>query len=149
MVLVRANVLLAHFLSDSEFIRYIPGGGMRDIQQVLMRWGGWAREHPSMGYSHIAAGFKGLLPHTAKNRLSCCDEDGLAVDRAVARLQAIRQPEELELILRHYVYGESKSAIARGWKCSEGRVRQQMQIAEGFIDGCLSHEEIKLQMEKY
>ena len=121
---------------------------MRDIQQVLGRWGVWAREGSSLGYSHIAAGFKGLLPGSTKQQATCCDEDGLVVDRAVAHLQAIRQPEELELILRYYVYGQSKSAIARGWKCSEGRVRQQMQVAESFIEGCLVSQNIRLEMDR-
>lgn len=120
---------------------------MRDIQQVLGRWGVWARESSSLGYSPIAAGFKGLLPSSSKTLASCCDSDGMLVDRAVAQLQAIRQPEELELILRFYVYGQSKSAIARGWKCSEGRVRQQMQVAESFIEGCLASQAIRLEMD--
>lgn len=120
---------------------------MRDIQQVLGRWGVWARESSSLGYSHIAAGFKGLLPNHSKSQASCSDDDGLIVDRAVAHLQAVRQPDELELILRYYVYGQSKSAIARGWKCSEGKIRQQMQIAESFIEGCLVSQNTRLEMD--
>lgn len=38
---------------------------MRDISLVLERWGSWAAMDSSgVDYSHIAAGFKGLLPHT-------------------------------------------------------------------------------------
>lgn len=37
---------------------------MRDIQVVLERWGNWSKHkiETEVGYSSIAAGFKGLLP---------------------------------------------------------------------------------------
>lgn len=34
---------------------------MSDIQTILARWGGWAREHSHLDYPHIANGFKGLV----------------------------------------------------------------------------------------
>jgi hypothetical protein len=121
---------------------------MRDIQEVLGRWGVWARESPKVSYSHIAAGFKGLLPQQ-NGRPSCCDDDGLIIDGAVGHLMKVRKPEELELILRHYLYGQSKSAIARSWKCSEREIRRQLQVAESFIDGCLCILGVPLEMDIY
>lgn len=121
---------------------------MRDIQAVLERWGAWARENPQVGYSHIAAGFKGLLPQR-KGRPSCCDDDGLIIDGAVGHLQRVRRPEELELIIRHYVYNQPKRDIARGFKCSEREIRRQMQAAESFIDGCLCVLGVPLEMDLY
>lgn len=122
---------------------------MRDIQLVLERWGVWARDNSDVDYSHIAAGFKGLLPKTEKSAESCCDSDGLAIDAAVARLRQVRKPEELELIMRHYIYRQSKSSISRHWKCSEGNIRHQLQIAEGFIDGCLAITGVVLEMDPW
>lgn len=84
----------------------------RNIQLVLERWGVWAKDNSGIDYSSIAAGFKGLLPYTTSSRLSCCDDDGLAVDGCVSRLKSHRY-DEWELVIRHYVYNQSKRAIAR------------------------------------
>jgi hypothetical protein len=122
---------------------------MRNIALMLARWGVWARDHSEINYSHIAAGFKGLLPGKGRAVAPCCDNDGLLIDRAVGQLKVARQPRDLEIILRHYVYGESKSAIALKWKCSEREIRRHLQIVEGFIDGCLSMAGSRLEMEEY
>lgn len=120
--------------------------GIRDIQLVLARWGVWARCSSGLDYSSIAAGFKGLLPDTSKSKASCCDDDGLVVDGCVARLKQYR-PEEYELIIRHYVLNHSKRAIARQQKRDEKLVRINMQMAEGFVDGCLAMLNVKLEMD--
>jgi len=122
---------------------------MRNIQLVLERWGIWARDNSGLDYSHIAAGFKGLLPRSASKFESCCDDDGLIIDTAVGCLRKVRQPEELNMILMHYVYGQSKSAIARRRKCSEREIRRQLQVAEGFIEGCLAMTDASLEMDPY
>ncbi len=59
---------------------------MSDIQTVLTRWGVWAREHSQLDYSHIASGFKGV---ETRNKMaeSCCDNDGLAIDKTIGNLQ--------------------------------------------------------------
>ncbi|WP_339373929.1 antiterminator Q family protein [Xenorhabdus vietnamensis] len=120
---------------------------MRDIQQVLVRWGGWSSNATSVGWSPIAAGFSGLLPANGDNRLTCSDEDGLIVDLCVARLQAIGQGEELEYLQQHYMYGRSKREIARDSQVSESLVRHRMQVAESFIAGCLDMLGIQLDMD--
>ncbi len=122
---------------------------MRDIQLVLERWGGWAVDNTDNSWSPIAAGFKGLLPPTGKSRLSCCDNDGLIIDAAVRRLKDVRQVEELNLIMLLYVYRLSKREIGRKLKLNEARIRQQMQVAEGFIDGCLAMVGVTLEMDPY
>ncbi|WP_407321777.1 antiterminator Q family protein [Dickeya ananatis] len=123
---------------------------MRDIQLVLERWGAWAaNESSGVDYSHIAAGFKGLLPRTSKSRESCCDNDGMIVDAAVTRLKHVRQQEELELIVLHYINQVSKCGLARMYKCSEGMIRIKLQIAEGFIDGCIAMTDARLEMDPW
>lgn len=117
---------------------------MRDIQMVLERWGGWASSDGSgVDYSPIAAGFKGLLPQTSKSRLSCTDNDALIIEGCLARLKS-RKPYEHSLIVAHYLYGISKRKIAKARKKDEKLIRIEMQMAEGFIDGCLSMLEVKL-----
>lgn len=122
---------------------------MRDIQLVLERWGIWARDNSGVDFSHIAAGFKGLLPRNGGRVDSCCDDDGLIIDAAVGCLSRVRKGEELYLIFSHYVYGQSKSSIARLMRCNEREIRRQLQIAEGFIDGCLSMSGAVLEMDPY
>ncbi|HHQ6566677.1 TPA: antiterminator Q family protein [Serratia fonticola] len=109
---------------------------MRDIQLVLERWGVWARDNTNVDYSHIAAGFKGLFPPSSTSKPSCCDDDGIIIDAAITRLKVMRRPDELQLLILHYVYGMSKRSIGRMRKTSEGRIRQEIMLAESFVDGC-------------
>ncbi|MDE1486770.1 antitermination protein Q [Xenorhabdus bovienii] len=121
---------------------------MRDIQQVLVRWGGWSTtEATRVGWSPVAAGFSGLPPASGDNQLTCSDEDGLIVDLCVARLQVRGQGEELDYIQKYYMYGWSKREIARRLHVSESLVRQKMQVAESFIAGALEILDIQLDMD--
>ncbi|VAE17211.1 antitermination Q family protein [Enterobacter hormaechei] len=120
---------------------------MRDIQKVLERWGGWAASDSSgVDYSPIAAGFKGLLPETSKTRLSCTDDDALIIEGCLARLQK-RKPYEHSLLVAHYLYGISKRKIARARKKDEKLIRIEIQMAEGFVEGCLSILDVRLDMD--
>ena len=122
---------------------------MRDIQLVLARYGVWAKDNSGVDWSPIAAGFKGLRPTESSKVESCCDNDGLIVDAAVGRLAAVRKPEEVTLIMLHYRMGLSKRKIAKMYKVSEGLIRQQLQVAEGFVDGCLAMTGAVLEMDAY
>lgn len=120
---------------------------MRDMSQVLERWAGWAHsEHSGVDYSPIAAGFKGLLPQNSKMTLSCTDDDGLVIESCLAKLRT-RRPEEHELIVLHYFYNIPKRKLAQRAHCDEKMIRIQVQMAEGFIEGCLSWLDTKLDME--
>lgn len=121
---------------------------MRNIQQVLERWGGWAADsNTAVSWAPIAAGFKGLVVSSSSSRLSCCDDDGLVIDACVCRLQQVRKPEELEAIMQYYVKGLSKREIGRRMKVSEREVRRIIETAEGFIEGCLCMLGVRLQMD--
>ncbi|WP_410752487.1 antiterminator Q family protein [Citrobacter youngae] len=120
---------------------------MRDIQIVLERWGGWASaDNSGVDYSPIAAGFKGLLPQTSKTRLSCTDDDALIIEGCLSRLKS-RKPYEHSLLVAHYLYGISKRKIAKARKKDEKLIRIEIQMAEGFIDGCLSMLDVRLDMD--
>ncbi|EMP7086488.1 MULTISPECIES: antiterminator Q family protein [Klebsiella] len=120
---------------------------MRDISLVLERWGAWAAMDSSgVDYSHIAAGFKGLLPQTGKTRLCCTDDDALIIESCLARLRD-KKPYEHSLLVAYYLYGISKRKIAKVRKKDERLIRIEIQMAEGFIDGCLSMLNIKLDMD--
>lgn len=120
---------------------------MRDIQMVLDRWGAWAASDSSgVDYSPIAAGFKGLLPYTSKTRQACSDSDALIIECCLARLRQ-KRPDEHSLLVAHYLYGISKRKLAKARKKDEKLIRIEIQMAEGFIDGCLSMLEISLEMD--
>ena len=120
---------------------------MRDIQMVLERWGAWAASDSSgVDYSPIAAGFKGLLPLTSKSRPSCTDDDALIIEGCLARLQKLK-PYEHSLLVAHYLYGISKRKIAKARKKDEKLIRIEIQVAEGFMDGCLAILGVKLSFE--
>ncbi|HDS7147323.1 antitermination protein Q [Klebsiella pneumoniae] len=120
---------------------------MRDMQQVLDLWGGWAATDSSgTDYSHIAAGFKGLLPHGGKTRLRCTDDDALIIEGCMARLRD-KKPYEHRLLVAHYLYGISKRKIAKAQKKDEKMIRIEIQMAEGFIDGCLCMLDVRLDMD--
>ncbi|MBS6059497.1 antiterminator Q family protein [Mixta calida] len=121
---------------------------MRDIQLVLERWGGWAaNEGSQVDWCPTSAMFKSLLPQSSKSRLSCSDNDGMIIDTAVGMLGKARRQDEMELVMLHYMYDVSKSTIARWHKCSEGKIRQQLMIAETFIDACIMMTGVELEMD--
>ncbi|EIV2968265.1 antiterminator Q family protein [Cronobacter malonaticus] len=121
---------------------------MRDIQKVLELWGGWAaNDNSGVDYSHIAAGFKGLLPQTSKSRLSCTDNDALIIESCLCRLKQ-RKPYEHSLLVAYYLFGISKRRIARACKKDERLIRIEIQLAEGFVEGCLSFLSLKLDMDE-
>lgn len=117
---------------------------MRDIQKVLELWGGWAAsDNTGVDYSNVAAGFKGLLPHTNKARLSCSDDDALKIEGCLARLKK-NKPYEHSILVAYYLFNISKRKIAKKLKKDEKIIRIEMQMAEGFIEGCLSMLSTKL-----
>ena len=87
-----------------------------------------------------------MLPQTGKSRLSCTDDDALIIEGCLARLKK-RKPYEHSLLVAHYLYGISKRKLAKARKKDEKIIRIEMQMAEGFIDGCLSMLEIRLDMD--
>ena len=121
----------------------------RDIQQILTLWGGWSYgEHcGSIGWSSIAAGFKGLVADSSKARPSCGDEDGLVIDLCVAKLGLVGMERERSYIEDYYIKGQSKRAIGRKYKVREGEIRERMQVGESFVLGCLETLNIQLDID--
>ncbi|NHV08058.1 antitermination protein [Cronobacter turicensis] len=110
---------------------------MRDMYEVLNRWGAWAAaDSTGVDWQPIAAGFKGLLPYGKKSRLQCDDDEGIMIDACIARLKKYR-PEEYELVIAHFVIGISLRAIAKKRKCSDGTIRKELLTALGFISGMI------------
>lgn len=111
---------------------------MRDMYEVLDRWGAWAAaENSGVDWQQVAAGFKGLLPHGKKSRIQCDDDEGIMVDSCVARLRKYK-PDEFELLIVHFVIGISLRTIAKKRKCSDGTIRKDLQSTLGFVEGVMS-----------
>ncbi|MDE1476186.1 phage antitermination protein [Xenorhabdus bovienii] len=49
----------------------------------------------------------------------------------------------------HYIHDISKSEIARKKKCSEGKIRQNLMVAETFVEACLIMAEVTLEMDAW
>lgn len=72
--------------------------------------------------------------------------DALIIEGCLARLRQ-KRPDEHSLLVAHYLYGISKRKLAKARKKDEKLIRIEIQMAEGFIDGCLSMLEISLEMD--
>ncbi|MCX8967383.1 antitermination protein [Erwinia psidii] len=122
---------------------------MRDIQQVLERWGAWsASGNDSIDYSPIAAGFRGLLPASRKSRISCCDDDGLMISSAINCLKK-NDAYLCQLLEWHYIQNIPVRAMGSKLGVSHTQVLKRLQAAEGFIEGCLCMLDVQLQMDRY
>lgn len=122
---------------------------MRDIQQVLERWGAWAADNREDAYwPNVAAGFSSLIPSRVKNRPQCCDEDGITISNVMAGLRK-KHPVAHDLLFDYYVFGKTFMQLAREHHCSDTHIGKKLQNAEGVIDGYLMALEIKLEMDKY
>jgi hypothetical protein len=78
--------------------------------------------------------------------IAAARDDALIIDCCLAKLK-LKRPDEYDLIFDHYVKDVSKRAIGRRLKLSEGMVRIKFLMAEGFVEGCLSMLDIKLEMD--
>ncbi|MFX2644489.1 antiterminator Q family protein, partial [Enterobacter roggenkampii] len=77
----------------------------------------------------------------------CTNQRGAGhIEGCLARLQK-RKPYEHSLLVAHYLYGISKRKIAKARKKDEKLIRIEIQMAEGFIDGCLSMLDVSLEMD--
>ncbi|SPP31520.1 hypothetical protein ARAF_0649 [Arsenophonus endosymbiont of Aleurodicus floccissimus] len=69
------------------------------------------------------------------------------IDVCASRLKMVGMARELSYIEDYYIRGISKRAIARKFKVRDGEIRERMQIAEGFILGCLKSIDIQLDID--
>lgn len=96
-------------------------------------------------FARACARFRGL-PYTSKKRLACSDSDALIIEGCLARLKQ-KRPDEHSLLVAHYLYGISKRKLAKARKKDEKLIRIEIQLAEGFIDGCLSMLDLTLDLD--
>lgn len=74
------------------------------------------------------------------------DSDALIIEGCLARLKQ-KRPEEHSLLVAHYLYGISKRKLAKARKKDEKIIRIEIQMAEGFIEGCLAILNVSLDMD--
>ena len=122
---------------------------MRDIQQVLERWGAWvANNHEDVSWSPIAAGFKGLIPSKVKSRPQCTDDDALIISNCMAQLN-VNNSDLHDFLYDYYVFGMTLMSLGRKHERSDCWAGRVLQKAEGVIEGMLIMQGIKLEMDRY
>lgn len=122
---------------------------MRDIQQVLERWGAWAANNrEDVVWSSIAAGFKGLIPNKVKSRPQCSDDDAMVICGCIARLNK-NNMDMHELLMDYYVFGMTFMSLARKHGCSDTHIGKKLQNAEGIVEGMLMALDVKLELDRY
>ncbi len=120
---------------------------MRDIRQVLERWGAWVVDNQeSVYWSQIAAGFKGLIPEKVKSRQQCTDNDALVISGIMAKLN-IRNSDMHDLLFDYYVFGKTFIQLAKKYGCSDTHIGKKLQKAEGLVEGMLIMGDVKLEMD--
>ncbi|ECW0107036.1 antitermination protein [Salmonella enterica] len=122
---------------------------MRDIQQVLERWGAWVvNNREDVELPSIAAGFKGLIPNKVKSRPQCSDDDAMVICGCMARLKKNNEDQH-DLLVDYYVLGKTFITLARQYSCSDGTIGKRLQGAEGVVEGMLMALDVKLEMDRY
>lgn len=122
---------------------------MRDIQQVLERWGAWVvNNREDVELPSIAAGFKGLIPNKVKSRPQCSDDDAMVICGCMARLKK-NSEDQHDLLVDYYVLGKTFITLARQHSCSDGTIGKRLQGAEGVVEGMLMALDVKLEMDRY
>lgn len=122
---------------------------MRDIQQVLERWGAWVvNNREDVELPSIAAGFKGLIPNKVKSRPQCSDDDAMVICGCMARLKK-NSEDQHDLLVDYYVLGKTFIELARQHSCSDGTIGKRLQGAEGVVEGMLMALDVKLEMDRY
>lgn len=119
----------------------------RNMQLVLERWGRWAVSEekctsvdwPSMSVTPAQV--------PVGSGQSCSDDDGLMIDGCIARLKAVRQEEEILMLGLRYIARMPQRDIADATGASRLFVRQRLQAAEDFVEGCLSMLDLPLDMD--
>ncbi|HHZ8355297.1 TPA: antiterminator Q family protein [Morganella morganii] len=120
---------------------------MRDIQTVLEQWGAWAAdENSGVDYSHIAAGFKGLIPSSKRSKEQCSDSDGLKIDMAITQMKDTNS-YYFQLIIMYYLKGYTLRAMGGKMGISHNEVAKRLQAAEGYIDGWLASSGVRLESD--
>lgn len=120
---------------------------MRDIRQVLARWGAWAASnHESVTWPRVAAGFRGVFPSKGVSRPQCCDGDAMVICGCMARLNRAC-PDMHDLLVGYYVWGMTFMALSRELQCSDTHVGKKLQKAEGIVEGMLL--DTRLEMDRY
>lgn len=121
---------------------------MRNIQQVLERWGAWvADHHEAVCWPSVAAGFASIIPTKIKSRPRCCDDDGMIISKVMAELSS-KYPVVHDLLFDYYIFGKTFMQLAHEHHCSDTHIGKKLQNAEGIVDGYLMALDIRLEMDR-
>lgn len=120
----------------------------RNMQEVLERWGRWAiseEKCTSVDWPAMSV-TPARLPMAGCGK-SCSDDDGLMIDGCIAKLKTVRQEDEILMLGLRYIARMPQRDIADATGASRLFVRQRLQAAEDFVEGCLAMLDLPLDMD--
>ena len=88
-----------------------------------------------------------MIPSSRRSQEQCSDDDGLKINKAVLHLK-INNSYLFQLVIMYYVKNYPLRSMASKLGISHNEVAKRLLAAEGFIEGCLSVDNVKLDMDK-
>ncbi|MCG6358887.1 hypothetical protein K6U58_09810 [Vibrio fluvialis] len=135
--------------------RVTGGNGVLDLsgtRDLLHAWGNWSNNNTFTDWYREAPYLASVAPKPTRNHISITDEQAGVIDKAIANLLQNHDSQAMAFLVLYYVYGLNKSEIARlatkadRVKCSEGKVRNAIQLAEFFLAGVFFHQGLLKQL---
>ncbi|HGJ5857234.1 MULTISPECIES: antiterminator Q family protein [Arsenophonus] len=123
---------------------------MRNIQFVLKCWGSWASPDP-VNCKWPRSSLLAKLSIAKKKKITmfgCGDDDGIKIDAAIRKLKDYKR-DYYSLIIMYYLKHLSTQKIADSLGISRNQTVKLLQAAEGFIEGCLVMDNVKLEIDKF
>ncbi|MBL4288366.1 MULTISPECIES: antiterminator Q family protein [Vibrio] len=122
------------------------------VRELLHAWGRWSNDNTGCDWYRDTPYLSSVTPKPSRNHISITDERAGIVDKAIANLLQERNSQAMSFLVLYYAYGLNKSEIARlaakadRKKCSEGKVRNAIQLAEFFLAGVFSQQGLLKQL---
>ncbi|EKO3626919.1 antiterminator Q family protein [Vibrio metschnikovii] len=131
------------------------GNGVLDLsgtKDLLHAWGNWSNNNTFTDWYREAPYLASITPKPSRNHIPITDEQAGIIDKAIANLLQNHESQAMSFLVLYYVYGLNKCEIARlvtkadRVKCSEGKVRNAIQLAEFFLAGVFSQQGLLKQL---
>lgn len=122
------------------------------VRELLHAWGRWSSDNTGCDWYRNTPYLSSVTPKPSRNHISITDEQAGIIDNAIANLLHDRNSQAMGFLVLYYAYGLNKSEIARlatkadREKCSEGKVRNAIQLAEFFLAGVFSQQGLLKQL---
>lgn len=110
---------------------------MNDIEMHMIEWGRWAQQHSKIDYTYIKQKLNGFIHHKEKTTDNIKLEHIEYIKIIDHAVHYMRNSNEFQVIVLHYIYRLSKRQISRILGVTEGLIRYELRMVECFICGLL------------